>query len=221
MNILVVDDEKEIADVIELYLKNDQYNVLKFYTGQEALDCIASTKIDLAILDIMLPDEDGMTIVHKLRKQKEWTNIPILMVTAKATEIDTVKALDAGADDYLTKPFGVMELISRVKALLRRTQKSEDSSMILGDILLEPAKRRCKVQDEVIDLTFKEYELLKILMEHSGEVVKREILMEEVWGTSFEGESRTLDMHVKTLRKKLKTSSEHIKTVRNVGYKVE
>ena len=219
--IYIVEDDINILEIETFALKNSGYEVEGFDNARDFYKKVEQVKPALVILDIMLPDEDGMTIVHKLRKQKEWTNIPILMVTAKATEIDTVKALDAGADDYLTKPFGVMELISRVKALLRRTQKSEDSSMILGDILLEPAKRRCKVQDEVIDLTFKEYELLKILMEHSGEVVKREILMEEVWGTSFEGESRTLDMHVKTLRKKLKTSSEHIKTVRNVGYKVE
>lgn len=170
----------------------------------------------------MLPDEDGLSIVQRLRKKADTKNVPVLLISAKTSEIDVVKGLDMGADDYLTKPFGVMELISRVKALLRRSSYSENEKVLsLREILMDDEKRSVYVNDEAIELTFKEYELLKLLLINSGIVLTREKLMEKVWGTDFEGESRTLDMHIKTLRQKLKSAGSYIKTIRNVGYMLE
>lgn len=171
-------------------------------------------------MDIMLPDEDGLEIVAKLRRRPETKKLPIIMVTAKSTEIDKVKGLDVGADDYLTKPFGVMELIARVKAVLRRTME-EDKFLTLGDIFLDDEKHMVYVKDVPCSLTFKEYELLKLLLHNAGIVVTREIILERVWGIDFEGESRTLDMHIRTLRQKLGEAGSMIRTVRNVGYMIE
>ena len=223
MNILVVDDEKEIADVVELYLQNDQYKVFKFYNGQDALDCINNTKIDLAILDIMLPDEDGISIVKKMREDARLSDVPVILVTAKGTEIDKVRGLDAGADDYIAKPFGILEMISRVKAVLRRSKSQEASveELSAGNIRMNVEKHRVYVDDELIELTYKEFELLRVFLSNAGNVMPRNLLMDRVWGTTFEGESRTLDMHIKTLRKKLGEAGERIHTVRNVGYRLE
>ena len=175
---------------------------------------------DLVLLDIMLPDMDGLEIVKKLRSRPDTVRVPIILVTAKTTELD--KVLDIGADDYLTKPFGVMELISRVKALLRRSRAlQDDKQMVLGDITLDSERREVHVGGELCELTFKEFELLKLLMVNAGIVLHRDTIMSDVWGTDYEGESRTLDMHIKTLRQKLGEAGNMIKTVRNVGYKME
>ena len=169
---------------------------------------------DLILLDIMLPDQDGLEIVRKLRERPETVRVPIILVTAKTTELDKVKGLDIGADDYLTKPFGVMELISRVKALLRRSKSiQEDQILRLKNVTLDSEKRIVHVNDIPCELTFKEFELLKLLMINAGIVLRREVIMMDVWGTDYEGESRTLDMHIKTLRHKLGESG--------VGYKME
>ena len=174
----------------------------------------------MVLLDIMLPDEDGLSIVKKLRSREDTLLVPIIMVTAKTTEIDKVKGLDIGADDYMTKPFGVMELISRVKAMLRRSAKQEDKEKVLrlGGIVLDREKHAVYVNDVPCELTYKEYELLKLLMTNAGIVTTREVILDRIWGINFEGESRTLDMHIKTLRQKLKEEGSLIKTVRNVGY---
>ena len=170
----------------------------------------------------MLPDMDGLEIVKKLRSRPDTVRVPIILVTAKTTELDKVKDLDIGADDYLTKPFGVMELISRVKALLRRSRAlQDDKQMVLGDITLDSERREVHVGGELCELTFKEFELLKLLMVNAGIVLHRDTIMSDVWGTDYEGESRTLDMHIKTLRQKLGEAGNMIKTVRNVGYKME
>jgi len=177
---------------------------------------------DLVLLDIMLPDMDGLEIVKKLRSRPDTVRIPIILVTAKTTELDKVKGLDIGADDYLTKPFGVMELISRVKALLRRSRAlQDDKQLVIGDITLDSERREVHVGGELCELTFKEFELLKLLMVNAGIVLHRDTIMSDVWGTDYEGESRTLDMHIKTLRQKLGEAGNMIKTVRNVGYKME
>ncbi|MBR0306238.1 MAG: response regulator transcription factor, partial [Lachnospiraceae bacterium] len=175
---------------------------------------------DLVLLDIMLPDEDGLEIVGKLRRRADTKKLPIIMVTAKSTEIDKVKGLDRGADDYLTKPFGIMELIARVKAILRRTM-DDDKYLSLGDIFLDDEKHMVYVKEQPCNLTFKEYELLKLLLHNAGVVVTREIILERVWGIDFEGESRTLDMHIRTLRQKLGEAGAMIRTIRNVGYMIE
>ena len=170
----------------------------------------------------MLPDMDGLEIVKKLRSRPDTVRVPIILVTAKTTELDKVKGLDIVADDYLTKPFGVMELISRVKALLRRSRAlQDDKQMVLGDITLDSERREVHVGGELCELTFKEFELLKLLMVNAGIVLHRDTIMSDVWGTDYEGESRTLDMHIKTLRQKLGEAGNMIKTVRNVGYKME
>ena len=171
---------------------------------------------------VTLTDEDGLEILKKIRSIPDTRKVPIMMITAKTTELDKVKGLDLGADDYITKPFGIMELISRVKALLRRSMNMEDEKFLsAGDIFLDGEKHMVYVKDEPVDLTFKEYELLKLLIQNQGIVMSRDVIMERIWGIDFEGESRTLDVHIKTLRQKLKNTGTLIKTVRNVGYMIE
>lgn len=218
--IYVVEDDKNIQEIETFALTNVGYQVNGFETAGEFYTAIREKQPDLVLVDIMLPDEDGLSIVRKLRSKKETAQIPVLMVTAKTTELDKVKGLDMGADDYMTKPFGVMELISRVKALLRRSARQEEQEKVmrLGDVVLDRERHAVYVRDELCELTYKEYELLKLLMTNAGIVTTREVILDRIWGIDFEGESRTLDMHIKTLRQKLKEESRLIKTVRNVGY---
>lgn len=218
--IYIVEDDKNIREIETFALKNVGYDVEDFESAGEFYQRLEEQKPSLVLLDIMLPDEDGLEIVRKLRGQKKYEKMPILLVSAKALEIDKVKGLDCGADDYMTKPFGVMELISRVKALLRRSSDSRaaERKITLGNVTLDEEKRVVSADGKICELTYKEYELLKLLMENAGIVTEREKILKEVWGTDFEGESRTLDMHIKTLRQKLKESGNMIKTVRNVGY---
>ena len=216
--IYVVEDDQNIREIETFALKNVGYDVEDFDCAKTFYERLRHRTPMLILLDIMLPDEDGLSILN-LRSRTETRKVPIIMVTAKTTEIDKVKGLDMGADDYMTKPFGVMELISRVKALLRRSSDAkEEKSLTMGDLLLDNEKRMVYVGEEQVDLTFKEYELLKLLMQNAGIVTPRDTILDRVWGTDFEGESRTLDMHIKTLRQKLKNDGKFIKTVRNVGY---
>jgi len=218
--IYIVEDDRNILEIEEFALKNAGYKVEGFACAADFYHKLEQKKPDLILLDIMLPDEDGLSIVKKLRTQTETLMIPIILVTAKTSEIDKVKGLDIGADDYMTKPFGVMELISRVKALLRRSSAVVAESLVYSfDIIrLDDEKHMVFVKNECVELTYKEYELLKLLLANAGIVTTRDRILERVWGTDFEGESRTLDMHVKTLRQKLKEGGTLIKTVRNVGY---
>lgn len=220
--IYIVEDDQNIREIESFALKNSGYNVVDFECAKNFYHQIAEKVPDCILLDIMLPDEDGLEIVRKLRAIPDTKKVPIIMVTAKTTEIDKVKGLDMGADDYITKPFGVMELISRVKALLRRSMKIEEEKFLsTGDIFLDGEKHMVYVKDEPCELTYKEYELLKLLIQNQGIVMSRDIIMERIWGIDFEGESRTLDVHIKTLRQKLKSAGSLIKTVRNVGYMLE
>lgn len=218
--IYIVEDDGNILEIEEFALKNAGYEVAGFGCATEFYRKLEEKKPDLILLDVMLPDEDGLSIVKKLRAQKETLMIPIILVTAKTSEIDKVKGLDIGADDYMTKPFGVMELISRVKALLRRSSMGVTDNQIYSfDVIrLDDEKHMVFVKDEYVELTYKEYELLKLLLANAGIVTTRDKILERIWGTDYEGESRTLDMHVKTLRQKLKSGGALIKTVRNVGY---
>ncbi len=216
--IYVVEDDQNIREIERFALQNSGYHVEEFGNAKEFYKRIADKLPQLILLDIMLPDEDGLAIIKKLRSMSETKRVPVIMVTAKTTELDKVKGLDLGADDYITKPFGVMELISRVKAVLRRTGESvEEQNLTLGEVSIDCKKHMVTVGDEVCELTFKEYELLKLLMMNAGIVMTRDVIMERVWGIDFEGESRTLDMHIKTLRQKLKDAGSRIKTIRNVG----
>lgn len=218
--IYVVEDDKSIQEIESYALTNVGYRVEGFETAEGFRRALQKELPDLVLLDIMLPDEDGLSIVKRLRADKETVMIPIILVTAKTTEIDKVKGLDLGADDYLTKPFGVMELISRIKALLRRSERTEEKEKIIsfGCISLNREKHRVTVNEKPCELTYKEYELLKLLLTNAGVVTTREVILDRIWGTDFEGESRTLDMHIKTLRQKLGPGGALIKTVRNVGY---
>lgn len=220
--IYIVEDDKNISEIESFALKNSGHNVVEFESGKLFFKKLAEKKPDLILLDIMLPDEDGLSILKKIRNAPETKKIPVIMVTAKTTEIDKVKGLDSGADDYLTKPFGVMELISRVKALLRRSKGMEEEKFLkLGNICVDFEKHMVYVDEEQIELTFKEFELLKLLIQNQGIVLKRDVIMDRIWSLDYEGESRTLDVHIKTLRHKLKDSGNRIKTVRNVGYIME
>ncbi|MBR6614604.1 MAG: response regulator transcription factor, partial [Lachnospiraceae bacterium] len=214
--IYAVEDDKNILEIEMFALKNSGYQVEGFESAREFYKKTEERLPDLVLLDIMLPDESGLEIVGKLRRRPETKKLPIIMVTAKTSEIDKVKGLDMGADDYLTKPFGVMELIARVKAMLRRTME-EDKFLSVGDVFLDDEKRMVYVHEQPCTLTYKEYELLKLLLYNAGVVVSREIILERVWGIDFEGESRTLDMHIRTLRQKLGEAGAMIRTIRNVG----
>ncbi len=221
--IYVVEDDKNICEIEDFALSNVGYEVRDFACAKDFYKALDREKPDLILLDIMLPDEDGLSIVKKLRKAEETALIPILMVTAKTTEIDKVKGLDTGADDYLTKPFGVMELISRVKALLRRSGGTVKKVEVyqIGGICLDNERHLVTVNGNPCDLTHKEFELLKLLMVNAGVVASREVILNKVWKVDFEGESRSLDMHIKNLRKKLMEEGGRIKTIRNVGYVIQ
>lgn len=220
--IYVVEDDTDIREIEAIALRNSGHSVTDFDNGRAFFQRMEEKIPDLAILDIMLPDMDGYEIVKKMRTNPGTRRVPVIMVTAKTTEIDMIKGLDMGADDYIKKPFSVMELITRVKAVLRRTME-EDSRKFLtvGEIFLDNERHMVYARDKAVELTFKEYELLKLLMINAGIVMTREMIMYRVWGMEFEGESRTVDMHIKTLRQKLGQSGAQIKTVRNVGYVME
>ncbi len=219
--IFIVEDDENIREMESYALKNSGFEVFGFADGKSFFDALEKRNPLLIVLDIMLPGEDGMEILKKIKTTAKTKNIPVIMVTAKTSEIDVVKGLDNGADDYITKPFGIMEFISRVKAVLRRALKQEKDGFVFHEIYMDDKKRTVTVGGTACELTFKEYELLKYFMSNEGIVLSREMIMDKVWGTDFEGESRTLDMHIKTLRHKLGDAGGYIKTVRNVGYKLE
>lgn len=220
--IYILEDDRNIREIEEIALKNADYEVVSFETAAEFGKRLKERVPDLLLLDLMLPDVDGLRLVTQLRQNVMTRSLPVIMVTAKTTEIDKVRGLDSGADDYLTKPFSVMELISRVKALLRRSMKGLKERVItIGEVSLDVERRKVTVAGERCELTYKEYELLKLLMNNAGIVTPREEILSKVWETDFEGESRTIDMHIKTLRQKLGSSANRIKTVRNVGYLFE
>ena len=219
--IYIVEDDESIREIESIALKNSNYIVSAFENAKEFYKKLDELVPDLILLDVMLPDESGYDIVRKLRKRPATQDIPIIMVTAKTTEMDMIKGFDGGADDYIKKPFSIMELITRVKALLRRTAKEEPKLLKLDDLVIDHERQVVTVNNEPVDLTYKEYELLRLLMGSQGIVMTREVIMRSVWDTDFEGETRTVDMHIKTLRHKLGDYGSRIKTVRNVGYVIE
>ena len=219
--IYIVEDDENIREMESYALKNSGFEVIGFGEGKSFFAAIEKRIPLLVVLDIMLPGDDGLEILKKIKTGEKTKNLPVIMVTAKTAEIDAVKGLDGGADDYITKPFGIMEFISRVKAVLRRSLKQEKDSLVFGEIFMDDKKRIVTVSSKNCELTYKEYELLKYFMSNESMVLSREMIMDKVWGTDFEGESRTLDMHIKTLRQKLEDAGKYIKTVRNVGYKLD
>lgn len=228
MNILVVDDEKEIADVIELYLQNDKYTVYKFYSGEEALECVSDVKIDLALLDVMLPGMDGFEILKKIREKYTF---PVIMLTAKTEYIDKITGLTLGADDYIPKPFNPLELVARVKAQLRRyTQyndgaKQQDDMIDFAGLLLNRTSHECVYNEKQLTLTPTEFQILWILCENRGKVISSQELFESVWNEKYyKNSNNTVMVHIRHLREKMSGptgKSDFIKTVWGVGYKVE
>ncbi len=217
----IVEDDANIRQMESYALKNSGFEVAEFANAAEFWRACETQLPELLLLDIMLPGEDGFALLQKLRNQPQTHDIPVIIVTAKSTEVDAVRGLENGADDYITKPFGIIELVARVKVVLRRIQKPQPARLQAGQIVLDDDKRQVLANGKECSLTFKEYELLKLLLLNSGIVLSRERIMDKVWGTDFEGESRTVDMHIKTLRQKLGESGASIKTARNVGYKIE
>ena len=220
-NIYIVEDDEDIREVVKYALCSAGFKVTAFESASGFFEAVSDSPPALIILDIMLPGDDGLEILKKLRGSNKTKKLPIIMLTAKGSELDKVKGLDFGADDYITKPFGVMELVSRINAVLRRssTDGDVDAKLEFGGIIIDNTRRVVTVNDEPITLTFKEYELLHYLMLNKGLALDRNKILEVVWGYDFEGESRTLDMHIRTLRQKLGVLAYNIKTIRNVGYK--
>lgn len=216
-----VEDDESIRNLIIYALKNNDFHVVGFEDGKTFFENLDELP-DIILLDIMLPDEDGYEILGKLKSNSRTSEIPVIMLTSKTSEFDKVKGLDMGADDYIPKPFGVMELISRINAVLRRTKPAElrEENLSIGNIEMDVKRHKVTVDGNEIHLTFKEFELLNYLMTNQGIVLSRDKIMNTVWGFDFEGESRTVDVHIRTLRIKLGNSGKMIKTIRNVGYKI-
>ncbi len=221
-SIYVTEDDEGIREMIQIALENFSYEVTAFENAEDALEASEKKAPDLFIFDIMLPGMDGIKAVKELRRRSKTAHTPTLFLTAKDTEMDKVIGLDAGGDDYLAKPFGVMELAARVRALLRRSSKENVKFLIADDLSVNLSTREVTISGKQVELTFKEFELLTLLMKNSERVLPREELLESIWGSDFIGEPRTLDTHIKSLRQKLGDSTDspkYILTVRNVGYR--
>lgn len=219
MKIYIVEDDPEIRELESYALKSSGYETVEFAEGSSFFDALHREKPDLVLLDVMLPGEDGLSILQRLRSQSDTMRLPVILVTARSTELDTVRGLDLGADDYIAKPFGVMELVSRVRARTRNLTR-DTGRYTDGDIVLDTASRCVTVGGKPCELTYKEYELLSLLIQNAGRVLTREQIMDRIWGYDYGGSSRTLDMHIKTLRQKLGDSGSRIHTIRNVGYRL-
>lgn len=217
-----VDDDNTIRDIEVYTLTQTGFDAKGFADGISMLEALKTEKPELIVLDIMLPGKDGVEVLKEIRSNPETRKIPVIMATAKGTEMDKIQGLDTGADDYLVKPFGVMEMVSRIKAVLRRCEPDEKEEVLsIGEITLSDKEHLVTVNGEKVVLTFKEFEILKLFMSNPGVVFSRDKLLSEVWGIDYLGESRTVDMHIKTLRQKLGDAGTIIETVIGVGYKME
>ena len=221
--IFCVEDDSNIRELVVYTLETTGFQARGFEEGKSFLEALALETPDLILMDIMLPGEDGISLLKRLKNSSKTRDIPVIMFTAKGAEYDKVKGLDLGADDYVTKPFGMMELVSRIKAVLRRScaaKKKAEDIIVSGNLEINTKKHEVKADGEVIGLTLKEYELLKRLMENPNIVMTRDSLLEEIWGYDFDGETRTVDVHIRTLRQKLGKCGERVETVRGVGYRI-
>ena len=219
--IYLLEDDPNILNFVEYALKNSGFEIKCFDRPSSFWKEIEINRPKLLLLDIMLPEEDGLKVLSKIRNRKELKTLPVILLTAKGTEYDKVIGLDTGADDYITKPFGIMELIARIKAILRRTDPyvlSEEYSV--GSLYVNPKKHIVKAGEKDVVLTYKEFELLCLLIESPGTVFTRDDILKQIWGFAFDGESRTVDVHIRTLRMKLGSCGELIETVRGLGYKI-
>ena len=221
--IFCVEDDQNIRELIEYALSSAGFVVDGFESAEAFFTTIEKTLPSLILLDIMLPDKDGTDILKELKSDEKTAGIPVIILTAKSQQLDKIRALDGGADDYITKPFDVLELISRVNAVLRRyTPKTvQNDELSYKEIKLVPQKRKVYVNDNEVVLTYKEYEILNMLILNKGLVIQRDEMMNKIWGTDFLGETRTVDVHIRTLRQKLGEAGKYIQTVRNVGYTIE
>ena len=222
--IYYVEDDTSIRELVLYALKTAEFQVMGFENAASIYKRMKEQQPDLILLDIMLPDEDGVSILKKLKSRPDTENIPVIMMTAKSSEYDKVLGLDSGADDYITKPFGVMELISRVKAVIRRSDRSKGSAgevLKIGELVLDEQKHEVYARGQEVSLTFKEFELLSYLMKNRGLVLSRDKILNTIWNYEYEGESRTVDVHIGSLRQKLGTCGDFIKTIRGIGYKIE
>ncbi len=220
--IFIVEDDENIRDLVLYTLQTQDFETKGFENPSDFYRAIEKESCDLVLLDIMLPEESGISVLKNIRSNAKTERLPVILLTAKNSEYDKVKGLDLGADDYITKPFSVLELLSRIKALLRRSDNSiKSKSLFVGQIMLDPSKHIVTVNEEVVELTHKEFELLQLLLENKGRVYTRETLLSKIWGIDFDAQTRTVDVHVKTLRQKLLDQGDIIKTIRGVGYKVD
>ena len=217
-----VEDDPSIREIEVYALNSTGLEARGFADGREFWKALEGETPELVLLDVMLPGEDGVAILKRLRDQERWRDIPVIMATAKGTEFDKVQSLDLGADDYITKPFGMMEMVSRVKAVLRRSQpKQAPSSLKLKGLTLDESQHTVTIDGERVVLTYKEYELLRLFLSHPGMAFSREQLLQTVWNTDYPVETRTVDMHIRTLRQKLGAYGRYIETIRGVGYRLE
>jgi len=226
-NILVVDDEVNILELLKYNLEGEEYKVITSESGYEAVNFAKQLKPDFILLDVMLPDMSGFEVCKILKSDTKTRNIPIIMLTAKSEEVDKILGLELGADDYITKPFSVKELLTRIKVVLRRVENSKEvhdnNKIFFGDIVIDTQKYAVYKKGVKLDLTLKEFELLKVLAIHKGHVLTREFLLEKIWGYEFMGDTRTVDVHIRYLRKKIEEDDKepkYIETVRGIGYRL-
>ena len=217
-----VEDDSSIRDIEVYALTSTGFEAKGFEDGDSFWDALQSEKPELVVLDVMLPSKDGVTLLRLMKASEAFSDIPVIMASAKGTEFDKIQSLDLGADDYLVKPFGIMEMVSRVKAVLRRCKPVQETKLLrLDGLALNPDEHTVTINGERVILTYKEYELLHLFLSHPGVALTREQLLSSVWNTEYAGETRTVDMHIRTLRQKLGSYSNIIETVRNVGYRLE
>lgn len=219
--IFYVEDDNSIREIVLYTLNSMGFEAQGFADGQSFLKALENQKPSLIMLDVMLPDYDGVELLKLIKRQAKTSDLPVIMATARSAEIEKIQALDLGADDYLAKPFSMMEMVARVKAVLRRYKKEEPKNLVAGTLTLDEGSHVVKDGDRIIELTYKEYELLALLLKHQGRVYSREQILDLIWGHDYDGENRTVDVHIRTLRSKLGDTANLIKTVRGVGYKLE